>query len=399
MFENVPGLLRQQHREFFEFIENRVAEEGYELHVELLDTRFNGLPQSRPRVYMVGLRRDLLERRCSTNSFAFPAPVQGVDLAGFLDPRGPGDSPSRLPPPRQRHNRSRVSAALASAAANGLYLVRQDIVMDCDASASRSHPHPPVAPTLTRSRIQGLWVLSRGRRVRPHEAVRLQGIHPSSLSLPSDSRCTYALAGNAMSTCLLGRVVHRALDAVGLPAGADTWASGMAQAAAVREATAQDNGTLDHRQNGPVRPPKRVRQEREARAIAANRRFQDCLVGTARRPPDVDDDGRPPSISAALATVAATRQLTLADLWCPGSAPAAATSRPSEADAAGPAACAPVDSGAAACRAPACVFPPVVDVDGSDATTSAVPSSPTRGGDQACDEVPLPGRRRCWAPL
>ena len=50
IFENVAGLLHRKHKDFLDHIKRRVVEEGYELHLELVNTLYNGLPQNRPRV-------------------------------------------------------------------------------------------------------------------------------------------------------------------------------------------------------------------------------------------------------------------------------------------------------------------------------------------------------------
>ena len=56
---------------------------GYEVHWKLLDTRPQGVPQSRPRFYLVALLRPVADRR-----LAFPVDLPTPDLRRFLDPPG-----------------------------------------------------------------------------------------------------------------------------------------------------------------------------------------------------------------------------------------------------------------------------------------------------------------------
>ena len=50
---------------------------------KVLDTRFQGAPQSRPRFYLLALLRPVADRR-----LAFPAELPTPDLLRFLDPPG-----------------------------------------------------------------------------------------------------------------------------------------------------------------------------------------------------------------------------------------------------------------------------------------------------------------------
>ena len=107
--------------------------------------------------------------------------------------------------------------------------------MDPDVSWARARPSQVVAPCMLRSRTQGQWLLSRGRRVRVAEAARLQGLVPDSVRWPSSTALCHAMLGNAMAVNVVERVLVCLLRALRLRGGSsDAWASGLRQAELVQ---------------------------------------------------------------------------------------------------------------------------------------------------------------------
>lgn len=58
-FENVPNLMRHDKGRTFQIISQALEKEGYDVCSDILDSTFFGVPQSRPRVYIVALRKDI----------------------------------------------------------------------------------------------------------------------------------------------------------------------------------------------------------------------------------------------------------------------------------------------------------------------------------------------------
>ncbi len=58
-FENVPNLLRHDSGRTYGVIQKRLESAGYEVSAEVLDSAFFGVPQSRPRVYIVALKKSI----------------------------------------------------------------------------------------------------------------------------------------------------------------------------------------------------------------------------------------------------------------------------------------------------------------------------------------------------
>ena len=80
----------------------------------------------------------------------------------------------------------------------------------------------------------GPWLLSRGRRLRPHEGARLQGIVPETLSWLLSRTRIFHLLGDSMSLNVVERILLAALKCIGLPdVPRDRWACGLAQEALV----------------------------------------------------------------------------------------------------------------------------------------------------------------------
>ncbi len=57
--ENVPNLVRHDKGKTYRTIIEKLMDAGYSISSKILDSSFFGIPQSRSRIYIVGLRRDL----------------------------------------------------------------------------------------------------------------------------------------------------------------------------------------------------------------------------------------------------------------------------------------------------------------------------------------------------
>ncbi len=96
LFENVRGLLNSKwEREGGELIWPHVLSEfrsiaGYEVRWKLVHARDYGVPQNRPRVLMVGVRKDVVEASSLLNPEAHP---EDAVLCGFLPKPRPNEYP------------------------------------------------------------------------------------------------------------------------------------------------------------------------------------------------------------------------------------------------------------------------------------------------------------------
>jgi DNA (cytosine-5)-methyltransferase 1 len=100
LFENVRGLLNSRWTpdgdkgEIFRAVLAEFRSLGnYEIHWELLHAKDYGVPQNRPRVIMVGIRRDVLPRWEQTTMLERPEDEPDAIQAGFIPPSS-GEPPS-----------------------------------------------------------------------------------------------------------------------------------------------------------------------------------------------------------------------------------------------------------------------------------------------------------------
>lgn len=88
MLENVRGFLDSKFSEYREQILTAIKDLGYNVQIKLLNASDYGVPQLRPRVIIVGIRKDI------TNSFTYPkaqndnAPTVGETLANLMGANG-----------------------------------------------------------------------------------------------------------------------------------------------------------------------------------------------------------------------------------------------------------------------------------------------------------------------
>merc|ERR550532_941765 len=196
-----------------------------------LDTKEHGVPQSRRRIYFVGIRKN-----CDDGSFAFPEPVPRPIIDLFLEPRKRGTTGTELPPPSQGTARANVRRALKEIKAQGLDALKETFIVDCDSSGPRMKYVRDVTPCLTCSRAGGHWVTSRQRRMTKAEMMRLQGMCPETFKVAVSSAQLGKQIGNAMSANVLERLFARALPAAGLARHGslvDRWESGKTPASFV----------------------------------------------------------------------------------------------------------------------------------------------------------------------
>ncbi len=73
IFENVKGLTEPRNKDAFELIISKLTTAGYQVNWKILNAYDFGLPQDRDRVFIVGIRNDLVD---SNFSFVFPSPLK-----------------------------------------------------------------------------------------------------------------------------------------------------------------------------------------------------------------------------------------------------------------------------------------------------------------------------------
>jgi len=227
VLENVSGLVRIQGGKYFKDILASLEDLGnYTIHHQILDTKEHGVPQSRRRIYFVGIKKSI-----DRGTFKFPKPVKRLSIEAFLDPKQGKVDGTMLPPVKQGTARANVIKALQELQAKGHDPFNEPWIIDCDSSMARMKYVKDVTPCMTCSRGGGHWVTNRGRRMNKTEMMRLQGMITTEEGFKvAVSECQLGKQiGNAMSVNVLERLFARLLPAAGLAAAGslvDRWADG-----------------------------------------------------------------------------------------------------------------------------------------------------------------------------
>ncbi len=227
MLENVLGL-KFAHKAVYKFILETLQHlhnKAYRVRVRVLDARLHGgVPQSRPRLYIVGWKR-----KDETTEFRWPSEIPAKQLNSMLDNT---DSSTLQPSTSVKRN---IDTALATITQNGGRPQHVPYVVNVGASPGHGGGHymRECSPCLTRARCAGggHWISNRSRMMTITEMQALQGFPPNYLYVPPDvtQRQYAAMLGNAYTVGVAGRVALALLRTIGVAAEdhADVWCQGI----------------------------------------------------------------------------------------------------------------------------------------------------------------------------
>jgi site-specific DNA-cytosine methylase len=186
---------------------------GYTTSWQVLNTKGQGIPQSRPRFYLVAIKEP-------ENRFEFPPPIPEEPLRSFLDKH----------PKVQDHTKANVNhptfqAAHQQAALKcgrlGINYKEMDVIMDALASSKWACSMVHCCPCLTASRCKsgGHYLMNKERFLTWQEMCRLQGLPPTKVDFHAagvELRDFRHAVGNAMSVNVLMRLLLPLLYSAGL---------------------------------------------------------------------------------------------------------------------------------------------------------------------------------------
>lgn len=203
IIENVPSINREATNLIKKWLEPLVA--TYKIHDSVLNTKNFGLPQNRPRLYIVGLRRATSSKG---GEFNWPSPQVGVSLAEFLNLTPADGQEDELTP----YVKSVIHRCADRVGINNFQT--QPFCCNSGSSRTRLSVMNDCCPCLTRRCCP---YVSGGfnRRLTIDECARLQGFTNLDLTTvsPSMARC---LIGNAQSVNVLVAILENLLPAAGL---------------------------------------------------------------------------------------------------------------------------------------------------------------------------------------
>lgn len=178
--------------------------------------REGGIPQNRPRVFIVGIRTDVM-----VSPLVWPEPMQCRPLIDFLDGQGKLEGHKELPgrlPSSPAAAKKLISLFEEISKRTGLHPLQNHFVASIG-SARAGFMHGE-SQCITRSRggSGGHWLTSKQRFMSVEEILRLQGVR-DPLRIPRGlctDRQLCMVAGNAITVDLFARLLGNALAASGL---------------------------------------------------------------------------------------------------------------------------------------------------------------------------------------
>lgn len=206
ILENVQGILEKKHRPVLKLIAEIFKALNYRFYLRKLNTRDFGIPQSRPRVYMVALRKEAIVK-----DFRWPKPWKHSKkrLSSFIDVKDKGTDILDI-----HHYEEKIGKEA---------VWKQPFILDVASSEGFQSAKVGMCPCLTKSRLAakgtGFYIPVLKRRLSLVEAGKLQGL-PSSLVSDllrtQTERSVGAAIGDGMSMNVLCKVLLAALTATGL---------------------------------------------------------------------------------------------------------------------------------------------------------------------------------------
>jgi DNA (cytosine-5)-methyltransferase 1 len=225
ILENVKKLINHDGGKTFKKVMHTLSRIGngvYSIEWKLLDTQDHGVPQSRQRVYIVGILKDR-----QRSEISFPEPIPRVSIESFLDPVNVAPTMEHLPSERSKTAHRNVKRTLENLTARGERPLLKTFVVDHGSSASRCGVVEDKVMCMTKSRAAGHWITSRGRSMNLDEMLRCQGMERCFKQVTTD-RQLGIMIGNAMSQNVLEHLLVKVLPAAGLALGrplVDRWAA------------------------------------------------------------------------------------------------------------------------------------------------------------------------------
>ncbi len=225
VLENVVGFLRKRHRRAYKALTKHLKDLDYVIHDSnpVYNALHYGLPQNRPRVFLV-----CIQRLSVKSPYKRPPAIRPrVSVTKVLEERTTADQ--RLGRPGDGYSstvKRNVAEAYERLAAKGVDAARTCVIIEAGAGPKRkAHFAVGVCPCLTATRSAGFgyWVSTRGRPLSLTEMARAQGFPDSSvggLDKVGISRQQMAfMLGNSMAIDVLARILLEALRAAGLIKG------------------------------------------------------------------------------------------------------------------------------------------------------------------------------------
>ena len=206
VLENVADIVTR-HPEVLQAVVDMLQEMNYHVEWRVLDTSRFGVPQSRPRCWIVAVQQHALAKPLQWPTPA-PQPCQTIDE--LLGPR-PSRPCARRASPANQLGQAHLALAKSKLRDRGIDPLTTTCLVDIDSSERFMTMKDHCSPCLTRRRAYdgGFWITTHGRRLGTDDMLRLQHMDPQRLKRPSDVpiKLFNAMIGNAMSVNVVEAVI------------------------------------------------------------------------------------------------------------------------------------------------------------------------------------------------
>jgi DNA (cytosine-5)-methyltransferase 1 len=207
VFENVMGL-KTQHVQELRDILAILASMDYAVTWDCLDALYNGLPQSRPRLYIVAIRNN-----ARWEDFRFPQKLKARRcLDKFLD-----DNPKPCYFPPTETAKRNIKKGFRKLKAKGLDPATTTAVIDLYAGPRYANCMIGRCPCITATRAQqeGYYLTNQKRTMTVEEMARLQGWPTKYVEVMRKTGISMKqlghVIGNGMTVSILYRLLPRTL--------------------------------------------------------------------------------------------------------------------------------------------------------------------------------------------
>ena len=206
VLENVADIVTR-HPEVLQAVVDMLQDMNYHVEWRVLDTSRFGVPQSRPRCWIVAVQQHALAKPLQWPTPA-PQPCQTIDE--LLGPR-PSRPCARRASPANQLGQAHLALAKSKLRDRGIDPLTTTCLVDIDSSERFMTMKDHCSPCLTRRRAYdgGFWITTHGRRLGTDDMLRLQHMDPQRLKRPSDVRIKLfnAMIGNSMSVNVVEVVI------------------------------------------------------------------------------------------------------------------------------------------------------------------------------------------------
>jgi DNA-cytosine methyltransferase len=214
--ENSHRLLSKKFAKEWHTVKKELRLLGYCLKYKIINTKNHGIPQSRPRTYVVGVKRDIMKEK-----FRFPRSIPAEPVDRFLDDGLTSSCALRVKLPQSAHVAAIMNRAHSIFQMKGVDSTQEPCFVETGASLKWSSVMVGQSPCLTSTRCAtgGHFITHRGRLMTMSEMCRLQGLPPNRINYKKAkvSHRRFAKAvGNMMSINVLQRILPGVLKSAGL---------------------------------------------------------------------------------------------------------------------------------------------------------------------------------------